>query len=749
MANMIKEEARENSKFRSLSTIVSESQSFRQKLKTNLRVLDSCSMYNYETTWKQTRKIGNATLFNQITEYQEWKGQENSCTLIYTGKLGSGKSVLLANLVDDLNLDSRSKNTTVAYFFCQHDIPESLRAQTIIRSLARQLLRPIVDLATGTRFMDKTTTPTLDFEKILSLLQQALPPKSKAYFVLDGLDECDSIERKNLILQLRGLQQIITILLCVSIRLDSENVLKLTPEQFIAAQVVSIPNDNPDIESFISAELENCIESKKLVIGNPTLILDIQDALLKGSQGMFLWVALQIKSLCNMETDDAIRQALADLPKDLSEIFSRILRKSERSRSYQRRILELVTVAHRPLTVEELRDALSVIPGDAVWSPSRLLNNIQSILTCCGSLLIVDEEERTIRLVHHSVKQFLLDGFKDSANREITIDSANRTMADIIITYLNYGVFETQLSTTVVPQMMTSLAPSKIIGSTLDSSGNVQRLALKLLKSKKKPDFDISKTLVETGKFFSLHSVDEFHFYSYAKLYWPQHIMCVLEPNPVMYNLLLKLITSNVVNRHVIDKFGQTLLSWAAKNGHNAVVKLLLEKGAELESKDNYSRTPLLWAAENGHDTVLELLLEKGAKLESQDNYGRTLLSQAAMNGHGAVVKLLLEKGAELESQDNYGLTPLFQATRNGHDAVVKLLLEKGAELESKDTYSQTPLSLAAENGHDAVVKLLLEKGAELESKDCDGLTPLLWAAEIGHDAVVKLLLEKGAKKCQ
>jgi ankyrin repeat protein len=52
----------------------------------------------------------------------------------------------------------------------------------------------------------------------------------------------------------------------------------------------------------------------------------------------------------------------------------------------------------------------------------------------------------------------------------------------------------------------------------------------------------------------------------------------------------------------------------AAENGHEAVVKLLLEKGAELESKDkNSGRTPLLWAAWNGHDAVVKLF-EKSAK---------------------------------------------------------------------------------------------------------------------------------------
>ena len=53
---------------------------------------------------------------------------------------------------------------------------------------------------------------------------------------------------------------------------------------------------------------------------------------------------------------------------------------------------------------------------------------------------------------------------------------------------------------------------------------------------------------------------------------------------------------------------------WAIQEGHEVVVKLLLEKGAELETKDGYSRTPLSWAADSGHEAVVKLLLEKGAK---------------------------------------------------------------------------------------------------------------------------------------
>ena len=63
------------------------------------------------------------------------------------------------------------------------------------------------------------------------------------------------------------------------------------------------------------------------------------------------------------------------------------------------------------------------------------------------------------------------------------------------------------------------------------------------------------------------------------------------------------------------DSYCRTPLSLAAKNGHEAIVKLLLEKGAKLETKDKYqSRMPLLWAAEKGHNAVVKLLPEEGAQ---------------------------------------------------------------------------------------------------------------------------------------
>lgn len=142
----------------------------------------------------------------------------------------------------------------------------------------------------------------------------------------------------------------------------------------------------------------------------------------------FLWVALQIECICAEKTYESIRQALDDLPKDLSAGFVRILQKAkQKGRCYQKDILKIVVGAYRPLQAAELRDALSVAPGDASWYPEKMINNIYTTLQCCGCLVVVDEEELTVRLIHQSVAQFLLEETEESEGLHSLLDKQRIT----------------------------------------------------------------------------------------------------------------------------------------------------------------------------------------------------------------------------------------------------------------------------------------------------------------------------------
>ncbi|OBS16221.1 hypothetical protein FPOA_13027 [Fusarium poae] len=209
------------------------------------------------------------------------------------------------------------------------------------------------------------------------------------------------------------------------------------------------------------------------------------------------------------------------------------------------------------------------------------------------------------------------------------------------------------------------------------------------------------------------------------------------------------LVDTGKVDVDAKDNNGQTPLSWAAENGHEAVVKMLLDTGkVDVDAKDKGGQTPLWWAATNGHEAVVKMLVDMGkVDVDAEDYIGRTPLSLAATNGHEAVVKMLVDMGkVDVDAEDYIGRTPLSLAARNGHEAVVKMLVDMGkVDVDAKDKGGQTPLSLAARNGHEAVVKMLLDTGkVDVDAKDKNGWTPLSLAATNGHEAVVKMLVDTG-----
>jgi len=84
----------------------------------------------------------------------------------------------------------------------------------------------------------------------------------------------------------------------------------------------------------------------------------------------------------------------------------------------------------------------------------------------------------------------------------------------------------------------------------------------------------------------------------------------------------------------------------ASRNGHIAVARFLLDKGADINCRGFFGAPGLHWAAINGHKPMVEFLIERGADLHLRDRqFNSTPLGWALEGKHTAIAALLWSRG--------------------------------------------------------------------------------------------------------
>ncbi|BBN13271.1 hypothetical protein Mp_6g02230 [Marchantia polymorpha subsp. ruderalis] len=213
---------------------------------------------------------------------------------------------------------------------------------------------------------------------------------------------------------------------------------------------------------------------------------------------------------------------------------------------------------------------------------------------------------------------------------------------------------------------------------------------------------------------------------------------------------------------------GRTTLMWACQNGHEDVVKLLLEHKASVMMTSEEGWNCLHYAAINGHHEVSSLIIEScrnvidsaiRGKESLSSMLGLTSLMLASILGHHDVVKLLLEHKASVMMTSEEGWNCLHYAARSGHFEVSKLIHEacpeiikygtirsKGsADLEYMDS-NLTPLMLACRDGHERIVELLVKHKADVRMRTELGWNCLHYAGRCGHFEVSRLIIKACAE---
>ena len=613
-------------------------------------------------------------------------------------------------------------------------------------------------------------------------------PAERLYLIIDAVDESNDKDRREILE------------LLFSLCLKTKNcVVKV----FVASRPVGTLESRIDELNFIRLQDQTKLDifrfaSDFLKRLKFTGFLDkAMQYIVDNAQGVFLWVKLVGEELLTYyeegRAENEVFDFLKSLPTELENFYEHMLHKMGRNRTDLQtgvKMFRFVLFAYRPLTASELLHALGIpdkpdtefVASDEFFH--EFIPRERRITLCGGNFLEIRQHLGTttsemfqrsfkanepagtsrVQVMHQTVREFFLrsNGCVASSEFRVSKKDAHICISITCIRYLmlcvvdmkkmhpgikswtwkNFEGFAQYLNDRPLASYALSYLKAHIDGCCGDTA--VLRLTSQFIDEL---TCDQAEYLLERWVKSHLYKTRLSRKGSGAAEDFRNKALHAAVRKGLPRAVEMLLIAGADANSK--DELGWTPLWWAVEQGHNDMVKLLLETGkADIESEDKDGRTPLSWAAGEGHEDMVKLLLETGkVNIESKDEYGRTPLLWAAERGREGVVRQLLETGkVNIESKDEYGRTPLWWAVEQGHKAVVKLLLEIGkVDSMSKDKHGQTPLSWAAKRGREGVVKLLLETGkVNIESKDEYGRTPLSWAVNQGNKAVVKLLHEIG-----
>ena len=341
--------------------------------------------------------------------------------LAILGHMGSGKSVCMAYLIDELRRRNQHllPQPKVCYHYCQND--GSGQAVYVFSSLILSLLEQLPGLKRGFYEWHRRTAgsgidPATSFKALEEWLEQAVEDVDRPLtLVVDGLDECDRQSRNTLLKSLRRLsEKTRTLRILLASRPEEEIV-----EQLGAVSTIAMPSD---------AERDRLIVEKtvdhRLSYLSPNVKTHVIETLSAAAQGSPIWIKMTVDliEIRNIRALGPMKVFLKEIPQagKLSELYSSLFSRYTLDDPENQRLattaLEVLAATKRPLSILELAWAVTLGTMEENVATVEALSEFvdhQRIMTLIQPFVVQvdfsDLKKRQVKLAHQSAKEFVID----------------------------------------------------------------------------------------------------------------------------------------------------------------------------------------------------------------------------------------------------------------------------------------------------------------------------------------------------
>jgi hypothetical protein len=183
--------------------------------------------------------------------------------------------------------------TSISYFFCDFSVEESLKASAILKSLIKQILSvfekipPEMERNLEKIFLSSHREPGI--EDLYTMLLDITQIPHTSYIVIDGLDECRANDRKRFLTYMNQLMRDSKSKRKIIVSSREKIDISRSLADFKKISLCAAMNHS-DIEIYIRETIEEKLKDVDLMVG-PGMVKEINDALIKGSDGMYVSLA--------------------------------------------------------------------------------------------------------------------------------------------------------------------------------------------------------------------------------------------------------------------------------------------------------------------------------------------------------------------------------------------------------------------------------------------------------------------------